>query len=486
MKGNLSRLVPAIERELKEAKSRIQRKLTEKALIESEERFRFVSSLISDIAYSCITQGDGPFSINWMTGAPERITGYSIEEIRVQRCWRFLVIDEDLALFEKNVSNLTPGSNGSCELRIRHKNGGIVWIASYAECRIMAAEESGRLILYGGLIDITKRKEAERILLFERDKLEAVTKNVGVGLAIISKDYRTIWANPVIKDIFGETEGKLCYVTYNQQQSVCSWCGVRRVFENGEDNVSTEAMGHDKDGNLIWSQIITTPIRNEAGEVTSALEVVFPITERKKAEDERQQNLERLRQALGATVQAIAIMVETRDPYTAGHQRRVADLARSIATEMKLSSDLIDSLRTAGMIHDIGKIAVPAEILSKPTRLTEIEFGLIKLHPQSGYDILKDIDFPSPIARMVLEHHERLDGSGYPNGLTGKDLLVESRILAVADVVESMASHRPYRPARGIDLALDEIRNNRGIIYDADVVDACLSLFRDKGFQLTY
>jgi HD-GYP domain-containing protein (c-di-GMP phosphodiesterase class II) len=245
-------------------------------------------------------------------------------------------------------------------------------------------------------------------------------------------------------------------------------------------------MGHDKDGNLIWSQIITTPIRNEAGEVTSALEVVFPITERKKAEDERQQNLERLRQALGATVQAIAIMVETRDPYTAGHQRRVADLARSIATEMKLSSDLIDSLRTAGMIHDIGKIAVPAEILSKPTRLTEIEFGLIKLHPQSGYDILKDIDFPSPIARMVLEHHERLDGSGYPNGLTGKDLLVESRILAVADVVESMASHRPYRPARGIDLALDEIRNNRGIIYDADVVDACLSLFRDKGFQLTY
>jgi HD-GYP domain-containing protein (c-di-GMP phosphodiesterase class II) len=138
------------------------------------------------------------------------------------------------------------------------------------------------------------------------------------------------------------------------------------------------------------------------------------------------------------------------------------------------------------MIHDIGKIAVPAEILSKPTRLTEIEFGLIKLHPQSGYDILKDIDFPSPIARMVLEHHERLDGSGYPNGLTGKDLLVESRILAVADVVESMASHRPYRPARGIDLALDEIRNNRGIIYDADVVDACLSLFRDKGFQLTY
>ncbi len=176
--------------------------------------------------------------------------------------------------------------------------------------------------------------------------------------------------------------------------------------------------------------------------------------------------------------------VETRDPYTAGHQRRVADLARAIATEMNLPADQIDGIRMAAAIHDLGKISVPAEILSKPTKLTNIEFGLIKTHSQSGYDILKDIDFPWPIARMVLEHHERMNGSGYPNGLTGDNILMESRILAVADVVESMASHRPYRPSLGIEAALEEIEKNKGTLYDNAVADACLRLFREKGYQL--
>jgi HD-GYP domain-containing protein (c-di-GMP phosphodiesterase class II) len=180
----------------------------------------------------------------------------------------------------------------------------------------------------------------------------------------------------------------------------------------------------------------------------------------------------------------MAMTVEARDPYTAGHQHRVSDLARTIATEMDLPGNLIDGLRTAGMIHDLGKISVPAEILSKPTKLSEIEFSLIKVHPRSGYDILKDIDFPWPVARIVLEHHERQDGSGYPNGLTGDKLLMESRILAVADVVESMASHRPYRPALGIDAALEEIARGKGVLYDPDAADACLKLFREKGYAL--
>jgi HD-GYP domain-containing protein (c-di-GMP phosphodiesterase class II) len=178
------------------------------------------------------------------------------------------------------------------------------------------------------------------------------------------------------------------------------------------------------------------------------------------------------------------MIVETRDPYTAGHQRRVADLARSIATEMNLSVDQINGIRMAATIHDLGKISVPAEILSKPTKLTALEFSLIKTHPQSGYDILKDIDFPWPVARIVLEHHERMNGSGYPNGLTGDNLLMESRILSVADVVESMGSHRPYRPSLGIEAALEEIEKNRGTLYDNTVADACLRLFREKGYQL--
>jgi HD-GYP domain-containing protein (c-di-GMP phosphodiesterase class II) len=191
-----------------------------------------------------------------------------------------------------------------------------------------------------------------------------------------------------------------------------------------------------------------------------------------------------MRKALRATVQAISITVEMRDPYTSGHQQRVADLARAIAKEMGLSEDWQDFIFTASTIHDIGKIAIPAEILSKPTKLIDLEFNLIKTHSQSGYDILKDIEFPWPVADVVLQHHERMDGSGYPQGLKGDDILLEARILAIADVVEAITFHRPYRPAIGINLALEEISRNKGILYDAAAVDACLKLFREKGYAL--
>jgi len=203
----------------------------------------------------------------------------------------------------------------------------------------------------------------------------------------------------------------------------------------------------------------------------------------KKSEEKLQQTLDKLRKAMGGIIDAIALTVESRDPYTAGHQRRVADLARAIATEMGLLEDQIDGIRIAGLIHDLGKMSVPGEILNRPGLLNELEFKMIKFHAQIGYDILKGIDFPWPVARIALAHHERIDGSGYPNGLKGEEILLEARILAVADVVEAMSSHRPYRPALGIDDALDEISKNRGILYDPDVVDACLRVFLGKGYK---
>ena len=190
------------------------------------------------------------------------------------------------------------------------------------------------------------------------------------------------------------------------------------------------------------------------------------ITKRKKAEEENQQTLRNLRKAMGGIIQAMAATVETRDPYTAGHQRRVADLGRAIAREMGLADHQIDGIRMAGIVHDLGKISIPAEILSKPTKLSDIEFALIKTHPQISYDILKDIDFPWPVARTVFQHHERINGSGYPLGLKGDEILLEARILAVADVVEAIASHRPYRPAFGIEAALDQISKKKGVLYD--------------------
>ncbi len=190
-----------------------------------------------------------------------------------------------------------------------------------------------------------------------------------------------------------------------------------------------------------------------------------------------------LRKAMDGIIRAMGLTVESRDPYTSGHQQRVAVLSAAIAGEMGLLQDQIDGIRLAGMIHDLGKITIPAGILSKPTRLTDIEFALIKTHPQVGYDILKEIEFPWPIAQIVHQHHEKMDGSGYPQGLAGEVILLEARILCVADVVEAMASHRPYRPAIGLDKALEEIADNAGRLYDPGAVQACLSLFREKGFS---
>lgn len=207
------------------------------------------------------------------------------------------------------------------------------------------------------------------------------------------------------------------------------------------------------------------------------------VRERRRAEDQLQNSLKRLERALEGTVKAWSLTGEMRDFYTAGHQCRVASLAVAIAEEMHLSWEKVEGLRVAGIIHDIGKIAMPAEILAKPSRLTKTEFQLIKDHPRIGYEIVKSIEFPWPVAHIILQHHERVDGSGYPEGLLGEAILLEARILAVADVVEALSSHRPYRPALGIEKALEEIRRGRGIRYDMRVVDTCLKLFRDRRFS---
>jgi PAS domain S-box-containing protein len=205
---------------------------------------------------------------------------------------------------------------------------------------------------------------------------------------------------------------------------------------------------------------------------------------RQRAEEQRRDAMEKLRTTFDGIVQTIMRAVETRDPYTAGHQRRVADLACSISEEMGMRGESIDAIRLAANIHDIGKIAVPSEILSKPGRLNPSEFSLIKMHSRTGFEMLEPVEFPWPLPTIVLQHHERLDGSGYPDGLTGAAILPEARIIAVADVVEAMATHRPYRPALGVDAALEEITKQRGVKLDEAAVDACVRLFREKGYAL--
>ncbi len=199
---------------------------------------------------------------------------------------------------------------------------------------------------------------------------------------------------------------------------------------------------------------------------------------------ELRESEKKLRTSLLDAITAIAATVELRDPYTAGHQRRVAHLATRIAAELKLPRERIEGLDLASGVHDIGKIRVPSEILSKPGLISGTEFSMIRQHPETAHDILKGISFPWPIAEMVQQHHERLDGSGYPAGLKDGEILQEARILAVADVVEAMVTHRPYREGLGLEAAMEEITRHRGELYDPEVVDACLHLFRDEGYHL--
>ncbi len=210
--------------------------------------------------------------------------------------------------------------------------------------------------------------------------------------------------------------------------------------------------------------------------------LIEEVENRKRFQIELQRSFENLKKVMHATISAIALTVEKRDPYTSGHQQRVAQLAEAIAEQLGLPDDRVEGVRMAAAIHDIGKISLPAEILAKPVRLTDIEMSLIQAHSRAGYDILKGIEFPWPIADIVLQHHERMDGSGYPGGLAGEDILLEARIIGVADVVETMSSHRPYRPSMGLEKAIEEIEKHKGILYDPRVVEACFALLNEKGF----
>jgi putative nucleotidyltransferase with HDIG domain len=216
--------------------------------------------------------------------------------------------------------------------------------------------------------------------------------------------------------------------------------------------------------------------------ITANRQLQEEIATRTRTEQKLKKGVGRIKKNLEKTIVAIAAVTEIRDPFTAGHQKRVTTLACAIAEEMALPDDQIEWLRLASIVHDIGKINIPTEILVKPTRLSEPEFNIIESHPQIGHDILQGIEFSQPVAKIVLQHHELLDGTGYPQGLSGEEIVLEARILAVADVIEAMASHRPYRPAQGIGSALEEILHNKGVLYDSDVVEACLRVFYEKEF----
>jgi putative nucleotidyltransferase with HDIG domain len=259
-------------------------------------------------------------------------------------------------------------------------------------------------------------------------------------------------------------------------------CRIYKAFREGEGTHVDDEFLWRKDGSSFPASYWSHPVYKD-NQISGCVVTFLDITEQIMSRDALAESHGQLRASLEGTINAIAKSVEARDPYTAGHQLRVAELAAAIAREMGFEENQIKGIHMGASIHDIGKINLPAEILSKPSKLTDIGYRLIQAHPQVGYDILRDIDFPWPVADIAHQHHERLDGSGYPQGLKGEEICLEARVVAVADVVEAISSHRPYRPALGIGVALDEIETNRGKLYDPAVADACLKLFKDKHFS---
>jgi PAS domain S-box-containing protein len=334
--------------------------------------------------------------------------------------------------------------------------------------------------------NIDERKRSEEALRVAEEQFRGLVEQSIAGIYII-QDNKLVYVNPRFAEIVGHGSAEELIGTDALFQTVEADRG--KVLEYRRKLVNREAKSVVFDFRILRRDGITIHIGANVARAThrgrpAMIGMLQDISDKKRAEDEILRHVEELKSAFMSTVEVATIISEMRDPYTAGHERRVANLAVAMSAELGFDTHRQEGLQVAGHLHDIGKITIPSEILSKPGKLNNIEYQLIKEHAQASYDVLKGVKFPWPVAQVALQHHERFDGSGYPQGLKGEEILFEARIMAVADVVEAMSSHRPYRPGLGLDKALAEIERGRGSAYDPGVVDACLTVFRIKGYAI--
>jgi len=456
-----------------------ERKQTEEELRESEERYRKVFQNHAAVKFLIDPDTGNIIEVN---EAAVNYYGWSHEQLKQMKIQDINTLPPEDVKKEMEMTRTKKQSH--FEFRHRRADGSIRDVEVFSS----NIKLKGRDFLHSIIHDITDRKQAEEKLKVSEDKYHSIFENAVEGIFQTTPEGRYISVNPALARMKGyDTPEELMKGVndISKQTYVNPDDRVRykNILEENGIVQGFETQHYRKDGSIIWVSINSRIVRDPAGRALYYEGTIEDITTRKIADEKFKENAEKLRKVLSGTIKALSMMVEARDPYTAGHQRKVSDLACAIAQDMALPDDTINNIRIAGTIHDIGKISIPAEILSKPGALTDIEFSLIKVHPQAGYDILKDIELPYPIAEIVLQHHERLDGSGYPQGLTNDRILIESRIIAVADVIEAMASHRPYRPGCGINPTLEEIEKDKGTLYDKKVVEVCVRLFREKGFN---
>jgi|GEM_PF-607988 len=469
-----------IGKALKQSRQELsERKKAEEAKQEGDDRYRSLVENASDIIFKTDNTGHLTFG----NQAALRISGYGEDEVKGMHYSALIrpdMQDEVTKFFSHQFVKRI--QNTYSEYPIITKDGHEVWLGQNTQLIVEDGNVTGFQVISR---DITDRKQAEEALRKSEERYKSLVENANEAIMVI-QDGMIKFINRISSETFGYSEQEFLslpvfeLVHPEDRDSV-----IQRYLQkiNGDSKPTRHTYrAIHKSGQTQWIEISSVLIDWEG--LPATMNIITDITERKQVDNQLQAAFESLRKAVGTTIQVMVSAVETRDPYTAGHQVRSANLARTIATEMGLSQDKIEGIRVAASIHDIGKLSIPAEILTKPTKLLEIEFSLIKEHSLKGYEILKDVESPWPLAEIVYQHHERMDGSGYPRKLKVKEIMMEAGILAVADVVEAMASHRPYRPALGIDAALEEIEKNRGALYDEAAVDACLKLFREKGFKL--
>ncbi len=489
MKSKMSRLCPAIARELEDTEVRKKHKQAEEKLRAEEQRFRALIEHSSDI----VVVADLNAIVTYINPAVEKVLGFCPEE-RIGHTGFELIHPDDRNFLAEAFTSLITDPNPHIVkgiIHLRHKNGTYRTLEAVGSNLINNNVVEGIVVNYR---DITEQKQAEDLLKQSEAQYRLLADHMKDQVWLMDLNLQTTYISPSVEKLCGYTLEDLEKLPLDKILTPASLQKAMDFFTVEMSQALAAPATYTlkrllelefvcKDGNILWIESAFSFIRDEDGNPVSILGEGREITERKLAEDKLQQTLESLKRAVGTTIQVLVSALESRDPYTAGHQSRAANLACAIATEMGLAEDKIEGINMAGAIHDIGKLSIPAEILTKPTKLTDLEYSLIKVHTESGYEMLKNVESPWPLAEIVYQHHERINGTGYPRNLKGDEILIEARIMAVADVVEAMASHRPYRPSLGIEAALEEIEKNKGTLYDAVVADACLRLFREKGYQ---
>lgn len=334
-------------------------------------------------------------------------------------------------------------------------------------------------------METAERKRAHDAHRESEAKYRAVMRDAGDAILLAEPKGTIIEANRKAEMLFSysteELEALDLFRLYPPGEVPRIKWALKTVMESGGAKLNN-IQALRKNGEHVWADMTMSVVEYEERMIVQS--VVRDITDRIEADTALKESHTRLQQTLDAAILALSKAVEMRDPYTAGHQYRVAGLARVIAEQLGFDEKRLEGMKVMGFLHDIGKIVVPAEILTKPSKLHEYEFNHIRMHCQAGYDILKEIAFPWPVSTVVLQHHERLDGSGYPFGIGADQIIVEARIIAVADVIEAISSHRPYRPALGLEKALDEVIGRKGTQYDADVVEATIAVFKEGKLKL--